>query len=330
MQDPRFNRRQLLSSGLALAGLSALPAHAQTPAWPAAKPIRLIVNFPAGGSPDAVARAVAGPVSAAIGQQIVVDNRGGAGGIIGADAVAKSPADGYTFLLSSGSAAAIVPLLNNKMPYDAAKDLIPVAAGARLELFLVVRADAPYKTYAEFVAHAKRNPGRLSYGSPGNGTSPHIAGEMLKSQAGIFTVHIPYRGSAAVLQDLLAGSLDYTFDPGIAFSHVRSGRLRLLAVGSVKRTPMFPDAPTLIELGLPGFDAGTTHGFWAPAGTPAAIIERMNREINRALMLPAAVEAIRGIGAEPTPMSAAEFGALTKADARRFAQIIKDRNIVHD
>jgi tripartite-type tricarboxylate transporter receptor subunit TctC len=330
MQDPRFNRRQLLSSGLALAGLSALPAHAQTPAWPAAKPIRLIVNFPAGGSPDAVARAVAGPVSAAIGQQIVVDNRGGAGGIIGADAVAKSPADGYTFLLSSGSAAAIVPLLNNKMPYDAAKDLIPVAAGARLELFLVVRADAPYKTYAEFIAHAKRNPGRLSYGSPGNGTSPHIAGEMLKSQAGIFTVHIPYRGSAAVLQDLLAGSLDYTFDPGIAFSHVRSGRLRLLAVGSVKRTPMFPDAPTLIELGLPGFDAGTTHGFWAPAGTPPEIVDRMNREINRALGTQPVIDVIRSLGAEPQPITPRQFSEVIRADMARYAKIIQERKITQD
>jgi tripartite-type tricarboxylate transporter receptor subunit TctC len=330
MQDPRFNRRQLLGSGLALAGLSALPAQAQTPAWPAAKPIRLIVNFPAGGSPDAVARAVAGPVSAAIGQQIVIDNRGGAGGIIGSDAAAKSPADGYTFLLSSGSAAAIVPLLNNKMPYDPAKDLIPVAAGARLELFLVVRADAPYKTYAEFIAHAKRNPGRLSYGSPGNGTSPHIAGEMLKSQAGIFTVHIPYRGSAAALQDLLAGSLDYTFDPGIAFSHVRSGRLRLLAVGSVKRTPMFPDAPTLIELGLPGFDAGTTHGFWAPAGTPPEIVDRMNREINRALGQQPVVDVIRSLGAEPQPLTPRQFGDVIRADMARYAKIIQERKITQD
>ena len=330
---PKNDRRQLLGAGLALAGLAALPtgpARAQTPAWPAAKPIRLIVNFPAGGSPDAVARAVAAPLSQALGQQIVVDNRGGAGGIIGSDAAAKSPPDGYTFLLSSGSAAAIVPLLNNKMPYDAAKDLIPVAAGARLELFLVARADAPYKTYAEFIAHAKRNPGKLSYGSPGNGTSPHIAGEMLKAQAGIFTVHIPYRGSAAVLQDLLAGSLDYTFDPGIAFSHVRSGKLRLLAVGSARRSRLFPDTPTLIEQGLAGFDAGTTHGFWAPAGTPPEIVDRMNREINRALAMPAVVEVIRGLGAEPQPISPREFGEVIRGDMARYAKIIRDRKITQD
>ena len=335
---PNPGRRQVLGSGLAVSGLAlaglgllgSRPAQAQTPAWPLAKPIRMIVNFPAAGSPDLVARAVAPAMALALGQQIVVDNRGGAGGIIGSDAAAKSAPDGYTFLCSSGSGASIVPYVTPKMPYDQDRDLIPVAAGARLQLFLVVRADVPYKTYAEFIAHAKRNPGRLSYGTPGNGTSPHIAGEMLKAGAGIFTVHIPYRGSGAALQDLLGGNLDYLLDPGISFAHLRSGKLRLLAVTSPKRMEMFPDAPTLDELGLKGFDAGTTHGFWAPAGTPPAIVERMNREINRALLLPAAQDAIRGIGAEPTPMSAQAFGALIKADAQRFSKIIKDRNIIHD
>ncbi len=325
--DPR--RRQLIAAS-ALAGLGAAPAWAQTPPWPTARPIRMLVNFPAGGSPDLVARSVSTVVAQALGQQIVVDNRGGAGGIIGSDAAAKSTPDGYTFLCSSGSGASIVPYVTAKMPFDHEKDLVPVAAGARLQLFLVVRADAPYKTYQEFIAYAKRNPGKMSYGTPGNGTSPHIAGEMLKAEAGIFTVHIPYRGSGAALQDLLGGSLDYLMDPGISFPHVRSGRLRLLAVTAPKRLEIFPDAPTLDELGLKGFDAGTTHGFWAPAGTPPAIVERMNREINRALVQPVVVEAIKGIGAEPTPMSAQAFGALIKADAQRFSKIIKDRSIVQD
>jgi tripartite-type tricarboxylate transporter receptor subunit TctC len=330
------NRRTTLQQLLGLAtaaglGGSSLAARAQATApWPGAKPIRMIVNFPAGGSPDVIARAVAAPLSAALGQQIVVDNRSGAGGIVGADAAAKAAPDGYTILLSSGSAKSIVPLITPKMPYDPAKDLVPIAPGARLELFLVSRADLPFRTYADFIRHAKANPGKLSYGSPGNGTSPHIAGEMLKSQAGFFSVHIPYRGSGAVLQDLLAGNLDYTFDPGIAFQHVRSGRLRLLAVGSAKRSALFPDTPTLMELGLAGFDAGTTHGFWAPAGTPQDIIDRLNREINRAVGLPAVQDAIRGLGAEATPMSPRAFGDVIRADAQRYAKIIQERKITSD
>ncbi|MBL8328796.1 MAG: tripartite tricarboxylate transporter substrate binding protein [Rubrivivax sp.] len=319
-------RRALAFAAVAVATLLMWPA-AWGQAWPSAKPIRLIVNFPAGGTPDAVARAIAPHVSSAIGQQIVIDNRSGAGGIIGADAAAKAAPDGYTFLLSSGSAMSIVPLLNAKLPFDPAKDLIPVAAGARLELFLVARADLPFTNFAEFLRHAKANPGRLSYGSPGNGTSPHIAGEMMKSQAGMFAVHIPYRGSGAVLQDLLGGKLDYTFDPGISFQHVRSGKLRLLAVGSAKRSPLFPDTPTLNELGLTGFDAGTTHGFWAPTGTPPEAVERMNREINRALALPAVQEIIRNMGAEGTPLTPRAFGDVIRADAARYAKIIQERKI---
>ena len=308
--------------------LGSLPVLAQ--AWPTAKPIRLIVNFPAGGSPDVVARAVAPVLAAALGQQVVVDNRSGAGGIVGNDAAAKSAPDGYTFLLSSGSAMAIVPLITPRMPYDSAKDLVPVAAGARLELFLVARTESPFKTFAELVAHAKRNPGRLSYGSPGNGSSPHIGGEMLKAQAGFFSVHIPYRGAGAALLDLMGGNLDYVLDPGLAFSHIKTGKLRLLAVGSAKRSPMFPDTPTLAELGLTGYDTGTTHGFWAPTGTPPAVIERLNREINRALALPSVMEAIRGLGAEPTPMSPAQFASVIQTDMRRYGEIIKERKITSD
>ena len=324
----RFGQAVLAAGGTALMGKGASVA-AQTSAapWPN-RQIRMIVNFPAGGSPDAVARAVATPLSLALGQPVVVENRGGAGGMIGAEAVAKAANDGYTILLSSGSAMAIVPLITPRMSYDWQKDLVPVAAGARLELFLVVRSDAPYKTYAEFVRHAKANPGRLSYGSPGNGTSPHIAGEMLKSQADFFAVHIPYRGSAAVLTDVLGGQIDYTFDPGISFAQIRAGRLRLLAVGSAKRNALFPDTPTLAELGLAGFDTGTTHGFWAPAGTPAPVIERLNREINQTMTLAPVIDVIRALGAEPTPISPAQFAGVIRGDAERFGKIIRERKII--
>lgn len=330
-----MNRNRFLRSSIALAALAAgagrlaAPAHAQTAGWPN-KPIRMIVNFPAGSSPDIVARAVTKPVSEALGQPITIDNRSGAGGIVGADAAAKAPADGYNFLLSSGSALAIVPLLNNKLPFDPNKDLVPVAGGARLELFLVVRGDLPINNYADFIRYTKANPGKLSYGSPGNGTSPHIAGEMMKSQAGIFTVHIPYRGSAAVLQDMLGGRVDYAFDPGVAFQHIRSGKLRLIAVGSAKRSGLFPETPTLDELGLKGFDAGTTHGFWAPAGSPADVIGRMNTEINRALALPDVASAIRALGAEPHVLTPAQFGQVIVADRRRYEVIIRERKITQD
>jgi tripartite-type tricarboxylate transporter receptor subunit TctC len=320
-----LNRRRftaLLAAGAAAPSL----ALAQTE-WKPAKPVRMIVNFPPGGAIDVVARAVAGPMSTALGQQVVIDNRGGAGGLIGSELAAKATPDGYTILLSSGSAQAILPLLTKKMPYDAMKDLVPVAAGARLGLFLVTRSEMPFKDFAGLLEHARKNPGRLTFGTPGNGSSPHIAGEMLNSLAGIATLHVPYKGSAAALTDLLAGNIDFVFDPGIAFEHVRAGRLRLLGVGVLRRTSLFPDAPTLHELGLKGFDAGTTHGFWAPAGTPKAAIDRYNREINRALALPAVADAIRTVGAEPTPMLPAEFGALTRADKARYEKIIRERKI---
>ena len=326
MQRPGFLWSSV-AAWVAFAAL-ALPQSALAQAWPA-KPIRLIVNFPAGGSPDLVARAVATPLSAALGQPVVVENRSGAGGIVGNEAAAKSTPDGYNFLLASGSSIAILPHITPKMPYEP-KDLVPVAAGARLALFLVSRGDLPFRTYADFIKYVKANPGRLSYGSPGSGTSPHIAGEMLKSQAGFFAVHIPYRGAGAALQDLLGGRVDYAFDPGLAFAHIRSGKLNLLAVGSAKRSALFPDAPTVAELGLAGFDTDTTHGFWAPAGTPQAIIDRVNTEINRALSLPAVQEVMRTIGAEATPLTPAQFASVIQSDSRRYAAIIKERNIAGD
>lgn len=320
----RTTRRRLLAA----AGASlALPIHAQTAAFPS-RPLRMIINFPPGGSPDIIGRSVAVPLAQYLGQPVTVENRSGASGTIGADAVAKSAPDGYSLLLSSGSAMSIVPHLQ-RMPYDL-KDLIPVAPGARLEVFLVARGDLPVNNIQEFLRYMRANPGKLSYASPGNGSSPHIAGEMMKSQANVFAVHIPYRGSAAVVQDMLAGRIDFSFDPGTAFPHVRSGKLKLLAVGAAKRSALFPDTPTLAESGLPGFDAGTTHGFWYPAGTPAAIVERMNREINRAMGEKAVIDAIRSIGAEPTPMSPQQFGQVIDTDSRRYVSIIRERRISAD
>ena len=323
-------RRRLLSGAAAAGAASLLPAISRAQAaWPS-RPIRLVVNFAPGSSPDVIGRAIAAPLATALGQSVVVENRPGAGGTIGADQVAKATPDGYTLLMASGSTTSIAPHIYPNLPYRPERDLVPVAATARIEVFLVVRASLPFQTYDDFLKFARANPGKLTYGSPGNGTSPHIAGEMLKSQAGFFSVHIPYRGSAPALQDLLAGNIDYMFDPGIGIPHVQSGRLRMLAVGGTKRIPVLPSVPTLAEAGLRGFDAGTTHAIWAPAGTPAPIVERLNREINAALGTPQVRQVITGLAAEPTPMSPAELRALTDRDSARYAVIIRERRIVAD
>jgi tripartite-type tricarboxylate transporter receptor subunit TctC len=323
---PTLNRRRftaLLAAGAAAPSLALAE-------WKPTKPVRLIVNLPPGTSADVVARAVTTPLSAALGQSIVVENRAGAAGVVGAEVVARATPDGHTLLFSPGSTQAIVPLITKKLPYDPVKDLVPVAAAARSASFLVVRPDLPVKDFAGLLEHARKNPGRLTFGSPGTGSTPHITGEMFNSQAGISTLHVPYKGSAPALVDLLAGNIDFVFDPGIAFEHVRAGRLRLLGVSGLRRTPLFPDTPTLHELGLKGFDGGSVNGFWAPAGTSKPVIERYNREINRALTVPAVADVIRGIGAELMPMSPAEFGAVTWADRARFAKIIEEHKITAD
>lgn len=250
--------------------------------------------------------------------------------MIGAEVVAKAPPDGHTLLMTAGSTITTNPFIYPKIPYDTAKDLVAVAAVARIVLFLVAKPELPTKDVREFLAYLKANPGKLSYGSAGNGTGLHLAGEMLKSQAGVFAVHVPYRGAAPALQDLLAGQIDFYFDPGIALGHVRAGKLRLLAVAALRRSSVFPDAPTLDEAGLKGFDAGTTHGFYAPAGTPPEIVNRLNLEINRTLALSNVRNQIMAIGAEPTPLTLAQFAAQMRDDSGRYAAIIKERKIQAD
>ena len=322
---PSQVRRALLA---ALAAVALLPA-AQAQTWPS-RPIRIVVNFPAGGAADQIARLVAQPLQDALGQPVVVENRGGSGGNIGGDVVAKSPADGYTLLMSSGGMVSVNPHIYPKMPFDPAKDLVPVASAARVLVYLTVRPTLPVNNIQEFFAHVKANPGKLSYGSPGNGSSPHLAGEMMKSQAGLFAVHVPYRGAAPALQDLLAGQIDFAFDPGIGLNQVRAGKLKLLAIGSMHRSPLFPDVPTLDEAGLKGFDADTVFGFYAPAGTPPAVVNRLNAEINRILGTPAVKDRIQALGGAALPLTPAQFAAKAAEDSKRFGAIIKERKIVGD
>ena len=244
--------------------------------------------------------------------------------------MAKSAPDGYTLLMSSGGMVSVNPHIYARMSFDPIKDLTPVAAAARVLVFLVVKPSLPVDNVQQFLAYTKANPGKLTFGSAGNGSSPHLAAEMMKSQAGLFAVHVPYRGAAPALQDLLAGQLDFYFDPGIGLNQVRAGKLKLLAVGSPKRSPLFPQVPTLDEAGLKGFDADTVFGFYAPAGTPPDVVSRLNREINRTLGLPAVRDRIQALGGESLVISAPEFAAKASEDSARFGAIIRERKIVGD
>ncbi|RIX75667.1 Bug family tripartite tricarboxylate transporter substrate binding protein [Acidovorax cavernicola] len=324
---PTPPRRLLLALALIGTALCTPLAHADT--WPS-KPIKVIVNFPAGGAADQLARAVSQPLQEALKQPVVIENRGGANGNVGGEAVARATADGYTLLMSSGGMVSVNPHLYARMSFDPAKDLMPVAAAARVLVFLVTRPSLPPTDVKSFMAYLKANPGKLSYGSPGNGSSPHLAGEMFKSQAGLFALHVPYRGAAPALQDLLAGQIDYAFDPGIALNQVRAGKLKLLAVGSPHRSSQFPDVPTLDEAGLRGFDADTVFGFYAPAGTPPDVVAQLNTQINRALALPAVKERIAAIGGEPAPGTPADFQRRALADSQRFGALIRERGIKAD
>ncbi len=320
----------LVAAALLAASGLATTVQAQTAPWPT-KPLRVIVSFPPGGAADAIARAVSVPLAESLGQAVVVENRAGAGGNIGADLVAKSAADGYTLLMSSGGTVSINPHIYAKMPFDATKDIVPVASAARVLVFLEVNpTKVVANTIKEFLDYMKANPGRLSFGTPGNGSSPHLAAEMMKAQAGVFATHIPYRGAAPAMQDLLAGQIDFMFDPGIGLNHVKSGRLKMLAVGSPKRSAMFPDVPTLDEAGLKGFDADSVFGFYAPAGTSADVIARLNRDINRILNTQAVKDRIAALGGEILPLSPAEFGAKAAEDSKKFGALIKERKIIGD
>ena len=321
------NRRALLllsAAAIAFTGTSALAQD-----WPT-KPVKIIVNFPPGGAADQIARVIGQPLQEALGQPVVIENRSGSGGNVGGDAVAKSPPDGYTLLMSSGGMVSVNPFIYARMPFDPAKDPVPVAAAARVLVFLVTKPAFPAADAKAFLAYLKSHPGKTSFGSPGSGSSPHLAAELMKSQAGLFATHIPYRGAAPALTDLLAGQVDFLFDPGIAIPHIKANRLKLLAIGSPKRSPLFPDVPTLDEVGLTGFDADTVFGFYAPAGAPPEVIARLNREINRILLLAAPRERILALGGEPAPMTPAQFRDKAAQDAKRFGQLIRERKIVGD
>ncbi len=313
-----------LAHGLIAAALVAFAPIASAQTWPN-KPVQIIVNFGVGGAPDVVARLYGTYLSEALGQPVVIDNRAGAGGNLGIEAVARSAADGHILLVSASSPFVIGPHIY-KLNFDPAKDMQAVAPMALTPMYLVSRPTLPVKSVAELIEHARANPGKLNYGSAGNGTLPHASGEMLLHAAKIKAVHVPYKGSGPALTGLLRDEIDFVFDPGVAIPHVNSGKARLLAVGSSTRSQGLPDTPTLTEAGV-NMIAVSVVGVFAPAGTPSEVVTRLNREVSRIMQLPKVREALASMAAEPIAASPQEFDALLAKDRERFGAIVREANI---
>jgi tripartite-type tricarboxylate transporter receptor subunit TctC len=297
------------------------PAHAQD--WPT-KPIRLNVPFPAGGGTDILSRVLANRLAETLKQPVIVENKPGAGGNIGVDATAKSPADGYAIVMGQTSNLAINPTLYANLPYDPIRDLVPVALVADSPVVLVVGAESRFKTLAEIIGAAKAKPGDLTYASPGNGTVSHLVGELLQQTAGVKMQHIPYKGASQALTDLMGGRVDlFLSSVPSALAQIKGGKLRAIAVTSKTRSPSLPDVPTVAETGFPGFDATTWFGILAPATTPQAVVDKLNAEINAALAFPEVREKIASEGGAALGGTAADFAALLKADLVRWGGIVK-------
>jgi tripartite-type tricarboxylate transporter receptor subunit TctC len=303
--------------------LSFLASEAAAQQYPS-KPIRFVIPYPPGGPLDAVARLTAQKVSETVKQPVIVDNKPGAGGNIGADIVAKSPADGYTILMGAVATHAINPTLYASIPYDPVRDFAPVTQLASTPNILIVNPSIPASNVREFIAYAKANPGKLNFGSGSTGSAGHLAGELFKSMAGIEMTHVPYKGAAPAMQDLVGGQIQLMFDNlASALGQVRAGKVKGLAVTTAKRTPLAPDLPTIAESGLPGFDISTWFGIFVPAGTPREVVDRLHAEFTRALAAPDVREKILNLGAEPVGNRPEEFAAYIKREAEKYARVIK-------
>ena len=290
--------------------------------WPT-RPIRIIVGFAAGGSTDVTARIVAQALSERLGQSVIVENRPGAGGNIGAETVAKADPDGYTLLLATNGTLAANPSLFRKLPFDVKKDLAPIALTAFIPNLLVVNPSVPANNITEFIAYAKANPGKLNFGSSGNGTSLHIAGELFNVLAGVNMTHVPYRGGALALTDLLGGQIQLMFEPVVeVIEQVRAGKVRALGVTTVKRSALLPDVPTIAE-SLPGYEITGWNGLLAPAATPSDIITRLNRATDEALHSNAIREKLAEQGSEPAGGTSAEFGAFLDSELIKWKKLVE-------
>ncbi len=318
-----IKRRSLLQAAVAAAlPIGAASSFAQS-AWPT-KPVTLVVPFPAGGGTDAFARPLSGQFSKLVGKQLVIDNRGGAGGTLGASIAAKAQPDGYTLFMGAVHHA-IAPSMYPKLDYDIEKDFIPLMLLANVPQVLVVNPKKFPGDYKAFMAAVKAKPGTFNYGSAGGGTSHHLAGELFKQQSKTFITHIPYRGAGPALQDLMAGNVDMMFDGlGSSANHIKGGRIKALMVSGLKRNPAFPDVPCAGELGLPDYTVTTWYGLWAPKGTPADVQARIVEEFKKAGNTDEAKLAWANNGAEFGTQTPAQFGAFVSAEVKRWAAVVKN------
>lgn len=322
-------RRALLQGAVALAVTLPFgaPALAQATDFPT-KPIRFVVPYPPGGPLDTMARMLAEKVRGSLGQPVIVENRSGAGGNIGADLVAKAPADGYTLVMGAVATHAINPWLFANLPYDPVKDFAPVTIVASVPNVLVMNVEFAdknnIKTLADLIEYAKKNPGKLNYGSGGNGSAGHLAGELLKARAGINVEHIPYQGAAPAQLALLSGQSDFMFDNLAASAPlIKDGKVKALAVTTTVRSSLLPDVPTVEESGVKGFDLGTWFGVFTTGGTPAAVVDKLNKAYSQALMQPDVRQRLLTMGSEIKPMSEKEFAAFVVSEKDKYKEIVK-------
>ena len=305
----------------AAALLGSVSLHAQT--YPA-KPVRMVVPFPAGGATDIVGRLVAQKLTESFGQQVIVDNRGGAGGTIGSDAAAKSAPDGYTLLVGTSSTHAVAPSLYPRLAYDPVRDFAPVTLLANATILLAVHPSLPAKNVRDLIALAKKQPNALSFASSGQGGISHLVGEQFKAVAGVQMLHVPYKGDSPALVDLVSGQVHLMFGTAVSFlPYVKAGRLNALAVTNPKRSPIVPSVPTVAESGLPGFEALQWFGVFVPTGTPREIVAKLNADIVRALKLPDVSERMIALGAEIVGSTPEQFAAFQRADAAKWAKVVK-------
>jgi tripartite-type tricarboxylate transporter receptor subunit TctC len=316
-------RRCMQHVAVALAALSVAGVGIAADAYPS-RPIRLLVGVPPGGANDFVARAVAQQLTEQLGQSVIVENRAGAGGNIAADLVAKAPPDGYTLFLSVIGTMAINPSLYADMPFDSVKDFATISQLTSMPQVMLVHPSVPATNLQEFIAYAKKNPGKINFASGGNGTATQLAAEQFKTMAGIDMVHVPYKGNGPATVDLLSGRVVVMFDQiATALPSVRDGRLRALGVSTAKRSPAAPDIPTIAEAGLPGYDVTTWHGLVAPAGTPRPIIDRLHDEVVKALNSPMVKERFASAGIVPVSSTPEQFAAFTQAEVLRWRAVVK-------